>query len=79
MPGRLAAYAVLIGILLGATPVAGARPEPLADGVRERVDRYVESEKQRQQIPSVALAIVVGSEPVWVRGYGYADVSTGSQ
>lgn len=47
-----------------------AQPLPLDAALRERIDRFVESERQASGIPGIALAIVHGGQAAHVRGFG---------
>lgn len=42
--------------------------------VKYSIDRLIEDQMQKQQIPGLALAIVVDNQPFYVRGYGRADI-----
>ncbi len=48
--------------------VALAQPTALDAGLRERIDRFVESEQQASGIPGLALAIVQDGQIAHVRG-----------
>lgn len=66
----------LLGLLVAfcgwATPLAAAaQPAALNATLRERIDAYVESERQASGIPGMALAIVQVGEPTHVRGFGH--------
>jgi CubicO group peptidase (beta-lactamase class C family) len=55
-----------------ATTVAGAAPAPAFDAsLQQRIDAFVESERQASGIPGVALGIVNLSGPTHVRGFGH--------
>ena len=40
------------------------------------LDRYVQTSMQSWQVPGVAIAIVRGSEPVYLKGYGVRSLET---
>jgi CubicO group peptidase (beta-lactamase class C family) len=44
------------------------------DGVSSRVDEYIRSEMQAQQIPGLSLAVIKDGQIVLARGYGLANV-----
>ena len=44
------------------------------DAVSAKVDEYIRSEMQAQQIPGVALAVIKDGKMVIARGYGFANV-----
>jgi CubicO group peptidase (beta-lactamase class C family) len=48
-------------------------PASAAD-FRPAVDRYLQSEMQRQHIPGIALAVVKDGKPLYVKGYGLATL-----
>jgi len=58
------------GVSLLACPAA-AQPSPLESSLRERIDRFVESERLASGIPGIALAVVQGGQAAHVRGYGH--------
>ena len=42
-----------------------------------RVSDYIESRMQQDQVAGLAIALVDGSEVVWAKGFGYADLAEG--
>jgi CubicO group peptidase (beta-lactamase class C family) len=63
---RLAA-AFVCGSIAGIT---SAQPPALDAGLRERIDNFIESERQASGIPGIALAIVQDGAAVHLRGFG---------
>jgi CubicO group peptidase (beta-lactamase class C family) len=64
---RGCAVALGLGLLAG---LATAQAVTLDAGLRERIDQFVETERQASGIPGIALAIVQGGQTVHVRGFG---------
>lgn len=56
-------------VLAFATGSLGAQ-----DSVGDRIDRFVNAEMQRQQVPGVAVGVVKGGVVVKSQGYGYANL-----
>src|ERR1700754_3994242 len=44
------------------------------DGISTKIDDYIRTEMQTQQIPGVSLAVIKNGEIVLARGYGLANV-----
>lgn len=42
--------------------------------VKYTIDRLIEEQMQKQQIPGLALAVIVDNQPFYVQGYGKADL-----
>lgn len=61
------ALALGFGMSVG---VATAQPPALDASLRERIDQFVESERQSSGIPGIALAIVQEGQATHVRGFG---------
>jgi CubicO group peptidase (beta-lactamase class C family) len=64
---RRCAVALGCGLLAS---IAGAQPPVLDAALRERIDAFVEYERQASGIPGIALAIVQLGSPTHVRGFG---------
>jgi CubicO group peptidase (beta-lactamase class C family) len=59
---------LLIALLQGATATPAPPPDTAA------INRYVEAEMRRQQIPGLSVAVLIGDRAVLSRGYGFANV-----
>jgi CubicO group peptidase (beta-lactamase class C family) len=73
---RLTAIALMFAagalIFLGFVPGSGQAQSPDLDVLLiERIDAFVESERQGSGIPGIALAIVTEGRPTHVRGFGH--------
>jgi CubicO group peptidase (beta-lactamase class C family) len=44
--------------------------------VKDSLDRFVEREMKRWQVPGLAIAIVKDTQVVYIKGFGYADLET---
>ncbi len=68
-----ALFALCVGALgLHALPGYGfAQPSAFNAALRERIDAFVENERQTSGIPGIALAIVQEGQAVHVRGFGH--------
>ncbi len=67
---RLNAAAVCSAAVL----LAGGGSRAGAADFRAAVDRYLQTEMQRQHIPGIALAVVKDGKPLYVKGYGVANL-----
>jgi CubicO group peptidase (beta-lactamase class C family) len=63
--------AFLTALTLAAGPSASAEHAPLEESVRQRIDAFVESERQASGIPGIALAVVHVSGVQHLRGFGH--------
>ena len=43
-------------------------------GVEKAIDKFVEAEMQRQQVPGVSLAVVKEGRPLFIKSYGFANL-----
>jgi CubicO group peptidase (beta-lactamase class C family) len=55
-------------------PVATTADTPLTSAQQAAIDRYVAAEMKRQRIPGLALGVYRHGYPLYLRGYGQADV-----
>lgn len=62
------AFGLVLGLLSG---TAAAQPPALDASLRERIDAFVESQRQASGIPGIALAIVQDGQAAHVRGFGH--------
>lgn len=53
---------------------AAASPVALSDIQVQAIDRYVESEMERQQIPGLTLGVYHHGHAVLLKGYGFANI-----
>lgn len=70
MTGQMVAHALILSLLLLAGPVAG-QPTVLDASLRDRIDQFVENERQASGIPGIALAIVQEGQIAHARGFGH--------
>src|SRR5260370_40978483 len=62
----------------GQTRPAQARPHQAAPPYSTAaIDRYLESEMRRQNIPGISLAVVKNGKPLYVKSYGVATLEHG--
>lgn len=66
---------VLLALLCICLPAVSTALGQSAPG--DGVDRFIESEMQRRNIPGVGLAVIKDGEPVMVRSYGLANLEHG--
>ncbi|MFN3653546.1 MAG: serine hydrolase domain-containing protein [Armatimonadota bacterium] len=80
---RIGNLLVVVGLAAGLVPcsVVAAAPRPAAEPraetparVTERVEALLQNVLKTRRIPGVAAAVIQGGRPVFVKGYGYADV-----
>ncbi|WP_420140321.1 serine hydrolase domain-containing protein [Sphingomonas sp.] len=76
--GWLVAAALLTAAPLGAQPVPAAVPQATEEALdsdrRQRIDTYVAAEMARQRIPGLTLGIYRHGVPLYLKGYGLADI-----
>ncbi|MGJ3627362.1 serine hydrolase domain-containing protein [Sphingomonas sp. MMS24-JH45] len=60
----------------GPSPVRSAPPAetPLSSAQQDAIDRYVAAEMARQRIPGLEVGVYRRGYPIYIRGYGSADV-----
>src|SRR5579859_5846732 len=57
------------------TPAARAQPHQASHAYSTTaIDRYLQSEMRRQNIPGISLAVVKNGKPLYVKGYGVATL-----
>jgi CubicO group peptidase (beta-lactamase class C family) len=65
-------------LILLSTVAAGAAPaEAQESAALDSVNRYVESERTRQRVPGISMAILRGDRVLLSRGYGMANIELG--
>lgn len=79
--GRPVAWLLEAALVLAApaaaqvtSPAAVRADAPLSTAQQEAIDRYVTAEMARQRIPGLALGIYRAGAPIYLKGYGLADL-----
>ncbi|PZO07926.1 MAG: serine hydrolase [Alphaproteobacteria bacterium] len=84
---RLVELSVVVAALCAAPVTAAALAPPqasespvaaLAPNARRAIDDYVEREMRRQRIPGVAIGVYSHGRPLYLKGYGFADLEWGA-
>lgn len=73
-PGLLSLAAPLLAVVVCAAAPRASRPAALPAARTEAIERIVEAERKRLDIPGLSAAVAIDLRPAWSEGFGMADL-----